>query len=104
MLEPKCAGNLPDSPEIVRDAANQGECGCTGAGLSFCDDFLDEPPIFVRLSVIQRWVFDDLPAGKPHQRLRAHEPARQVEIDFVRQSVSKDFVQICWNVRGGGVV
>jgi len=52
MLEPKCAANLSDGPEIVRDAAHQGESGCTGAGLSFCDDFLDESPIFVRLSVI----------------------------------------------------
>lgn len=52
MFEPKCAGNLSDGPEIVCDAANQGESGCTGTSLSFCDDFLDESPIFVRLSVI----------------------------------------------------
>lgn len=52
MLEPKCARNLPDGPEIVRDAANQGKSGCTGAGLPFCDDFLDKSPIFVRFSVI----------------------------------------------------
>src|SRR5579863_621109 len=102
MVKPKCAGNLPDGPEIVRDAADQGEGGCTGASLSFCDDLLDESPIFVRLSVIQRRMFDYLPASKPYQRLWAQKPARQVEIDFVRKSVSEDFVQICRNVCGGG--
>lgn len=71
MLKPKCARNLPDGPEIVRDAANQGESGCTGASLSFCNDFLDESPIFVRLPVIQRRMFDYLPASKPYQRLGA---------------------------------
>ena len=104
MLEPKRARNLPDGPEIVRDAANQGKSGRTGAGLPFCDDFLDKSPIFVRFSVIERWVFDYLPASKPYQRLWAQEPTRQVEIDFVRQSVSEDFVQIRRNISGGGVM
>ena len=92
MLEPKCARDLPVSPETVRDAANQGESGCPRTRLSFRDDFLDELPIFARLSIIQRWMFDDLSASEPYQWLWAQESARQVEIDLIRQSVSENIV------------
>jgi hypothetical protein len=104
VLEPKCAGDLPVSPETVRDAANQGEGGRPRTRLPLCDDFLDELPVFARLSIIQRRMFDDLPASEPYQWLWAHEPARQIEIDLIRQSVSKDIMKICRNVGGGGVM
>ena len=104
MLEPKCARDLPVSPETVRDAANQGESGRPRTRLSLRNDFLDELPVFARLSIIQRRMFDDLPASEPHQWLWGQEPARQVEINLIWQSVSKNFVQICRNVGGGGVM
>lgn len=66
MLEPKCAGDFPVSPETVRDAANQGESGRPRTRLSLGDDFLDELLVFACLPIIQRRMFGDLPASEPY--------------------------------------
>ncbi|KAI0046558.1 hypothetical protein FA95DRAFT_1359270 [Auriscalpium vulgare] len=103
VLEPVRARHLPVPPELVRRAADERERGDARA-LRELRDLLHEALVLARVPVVQRWVLDDLPAREPHERHGAQQPAREVEVDLVRQAVREDLVQVRRDVRRGRVV
>ncbi|KAI0332774.1 hypothetical protein GY45DRAFT_444496 [Cubamyces sp. BRFM 1775] len=104
LLEPEVACHFARLPERVEDAHDECQRGRPGPGLPVRDHLLHESPVFGRLTVVERRILDDLACGEPYQRLRSQQATREVEIDFVGQSVGEDLVQIRRDVRRGRVV
>lgn len=104
VLEPKVREDLPPIPEVVGNAADKSKCCGTRTGRALCNNFLDESLVLVRLAVVQRWVFGNLPRGEPDEDLGTDEPAGEIEVNFVREPVGENIVEVLGNVRGGEVV
>jgi hypothetical protein len=86
------------------DAADQCQRSGPWSGLTVRNDFLDKSFIFGGFSVVQWRTLHDLPGGEPHEGLRAKKPSGQVEVDFIRQAISKNFMQVLRNVCSRGMV
>lgn len=104
ILKPEITHHLSVVPESVCHATYQRECRRTRTSLAISDDLLDESLILGSFAIVEWWWFHDLTTCQPNECLRTQEASGQIEIDFVRKSVSEYFVQVRGNVCCGRMV
>lgn len=104
IFEPEISRHFSVVPESVCHAAYERKCRCSWASLAIRNDLLDESFVLGGFAVVKGWWFDNLATCQPNERLRTQEAARQIEVHFVWQSVSKDLVQVRGDVRCGRMV
>jgi len=104
IFEPEITHHLSVVPEGVCYAAYQRKGSRAGTSLPLGDDLLDKSLVLGGFSVVKGWRLDNLTTRQPNERLRTQETSRQVEIDFIWQSVGKDVVQVQGYVRCGRMV
>lgn len=104
ILEPEITRHLSVVPECVCHAAYQRKCRRAWTSLPVGNDLLDESLILGGFAIVKGWWFNNLTARQPNERLGTQQTSGQIEINFVRQSVSKDLVEVRGDVRCGRMV
>ena len=101
ILKPKVPQHFSVVPECVCHAAYQRERRRTWTRLPIRDHFLHKALILGGFAIVEGGWLDNLPTCQPNEGLRTQEASGEIEIDLVRQSVSKDLVQVRGNVCRG---
>ena len=104
LFEPEVARDLLRLPERMHYARDERKRGRSGPSLAVRDNLLDEPPVFRRLTIIERRVLDNLTCGEPDQGLRTEKASREVEVDLIWEAVGEDFMKVGGNVCCSGMV
>ena len=104
LLEPEKTLHLLAAPEGMGNAAYKSQRSGSRSSLAFRYNLLHKAFIFVSFTVVQWRILHDLSGRKPDKSLWTQKTPRKIKVNFIRQSMRKNLLQILWDIRGRGVV